>query len=183
MGSYGRNGDFLQTPIPQHRLGRGKTGNDPIQHFAPVNLGTAEDPLDGRRTITVAAADSSPLVGKSGVIIHEEPWQAFWGHDRAVTDPDDIDFVPAGKQAQVCHGTEVRIWLKNTTEQVFGSRTYAAKTMVASIDSLAIDDELTPGAGNTTAGFWKKTTTPGDGWLRVTGVHPDQGLVEAQMLF
>ena len=44
-------------------------------------------------------------------------------------------------------------------------------------------DMLTPGAGNDTDGYWKKTDTAGDAWLIVTKVDTNRGEIEALLNF
>ena len=80
-------------------------------------------------------------------------------------------------------GPEWRVGFRNTTTHSFlNLRNYTGLVMV-NMTSLVLGDYLTPGAGDDTNGYWKRTTTAANGWLRVTGIDSTNGLVEAQMLF
>jgi hypothetical protein len=188
MTSLGRNFDFRQSPLPQHRLGRFRNGATAIAQGAPVTMVAASvtDPADLRLPIQVAAAAAPPVIGISGIVVYEAPWDAFHGYDSSLTLASDIDLVPALKPCQVVHGTEVRVKLTNTVERSFeGQRTYAGRVMVApaNLSTLIVGDLLTPGVGNGTAGYWAETATLALAWLRVTSVQATAGFVEAQMLF
>lgn len=188
MTTLGRNIDFRQGPLPQHRLGRFRTGATAIAQGAPVTMvaSSATDPADLRLPVQIAAAAAAPIIGLSGIIVYEAPWDAFHGYDPQLTRPSDIDVVPALKPAQVVHGTEVRVKLQNTVSRTFeGMRTYPGRLMVApaGLSGLIVGDLLTPGVGSDSAGYWAETATLALAWLRITSVQATAGFVEAQMLF
>lgn len=186
MSSLGRNFSFLQSPLPEHRLGRYKTGATVIPQGAPVVATGAMDTADKRRTVALAAADADVATvtgGLGGILVWDEAWTNFHGYDPVLTTASDIDTVPTYTPAQVVHGTEVRVQFRNTADRSFlGLRDYDGRTII-NLTSMVLGDLLTPGAGNDTDGYWKRTTTAGDGWLRVTAIDTTNGLVEAQMLF
>lgn len=188
MTTLGRNFDFRQSPLPQHRLGRFRNGATSIAQGAPVQTVAAAvtDPGDLRLPVQVAGAASAPRLGLSGIIVYEAPWDAFNGVDPQLTRPSDIDVVPPLKPAQVVHGTEVRVKLVNTIARTFeGMRTYPGRLMVApaGLAGLIVGDLLTPGVGNDTDGYWAETADLTLAWLRITSVQATAGFVEAQMLF
>lgn len=191
MSSLGRFFEFRQSPIPQHRLGRFKTGADPIVQGAPVTAtATSRDSVDLREVIALAGEGTAFVPGLSGLLVWEAPWDWAWGHDPVTYRPSDVDTAPAHTPVQVVHGTEVRIALHNiaASDGTDGFMAYAGRNMVKPADlavPLVVGDKLTPGAGNgTTGGFWKKTTnTDATAWLTVTGVDLTIGEVEAQLRF
>lgn len=192
MGTYGRNGDFRQSPLPQHRLGRFTTGDDPIPQFAPV-IGTGDADANGRRAIELAAEDADrPLPGQGGIALYEQADAQYRGQDPTITRPSDMVDCPANTPTQVCHGTEVRIALFNTEEDDFrgmrpGALAYPARVMVdgasGATPTVDVDDLLGVGAGNDTDGYWKVVTDPDTAWAVVVEVDSEIGLVVAQMLF
>lgn len=188
MTTLGRNFDFRQSPLPQHRLGRFRTGATAIAQGAPVIRvpGAATDPADLRLPVQIAGAASAPYLGLSGIIVYEAPWTAFFGVDPALATASDIDVVPPLKPAQVVHGTEVRVKLQNTVARTFeGQRAYPGRLMVApaGLATIAVGDLLTPGVGTDVGGYWAKTVDGTVAWLRVTSVNATAGFVEAQMTF
>lgn len=191
MSSLGRFFDLRQSPQPQHRLGRFKTGADPIVIGAPVTAtATTRDTADLREVTALATEGSDYVPGLSGILVWEAPWDWYHGHDRDTYRPSDVDTAPAYTPVQVVHGTEVRVVLYNiaATDGTDGFMAYAGRNMVKPADlavPLVVGDKLTPGAGNgTTGGFWKKTTdTDATAWLTVTGVDLTIGEVEAQLRF
>lgn len=185
MSNLGRNFTFRQSPRPEDRLGRFvNTSGAAIPIGAPVVASGATDAL-GRRPVVIASAASAPEPAASGVIVYEEPWNAYAGYDSVLTRPSDLDSAPNGKAVQVVQGSYVRVSLTNTTASVFHGRAYAGRTMVAGLTdatpSIAIDDLLTPGAGTDSGGYWAKTADPTKAWLRVTAVNGAS--LDAQMLF
>jgi len=188
MTTLGRNFTFRQSPLPQHRLGRFRTGATTIAQGAPVIRvpGASTDPADLRLPVQIAGAGSAPYLGLSGIIVYEAPWDAFFGADPLLTRPSDVDVVPPLKPAQVVHGTETRVKLTNTVARTFeGQRTYPGRLMVApaGLAGIGVGDLLTPGVGNDTDGYWAKTADGAVAWLRITSVNATGGFVEAQMLF
>lgn len=188
MGTYGRNFDFLQVPLAGERLGRYITGSTALPHGAPVVAGTTLD-AERRRTLSLADNTTVPAIAKTGIVISEQAWTAYHGSDPFLTRPSDIDKAPAYTAAQLVHGTSTRVRLVNTPAVNFqGQRTYAARTMVAALGGLAVDDLLIPtNSPSDSNGYWRKKASPGDdatpGWLRVTAIDADNGICEAQFLF
>ena len=181
--SLGRNFSFRIPPLPDHRLGRFKTGASAIVQGAPVKSNSV-DATDKRNVMALATGAQDPVKGLSGIVVWEEPWFPFDGQDRGLFRPgSDLDTVPAHTPAQVVHGDEVKVLFENTSDDTFVTTDYDGRVMVAGVGSLAVGDLLTPGTGNDTDGYWAKTTTASQGWLRVTYVDSTNGLVEAQMLF
>jgi len=194
MGTYGRNFDFRQSPIPQHRLGRFVNGATAVPQGAPVVASGAEDD-NGRRAFALAADGASrPAPGQGGVAVYEVPDNTGLGlvANPLITRASDHIDVPADVSAQVCHGTEVRLAFWNTEEDDFdgmrtGANVYAARVMVAGASgatpTVAVDDFLVPGVGNDTDGYWKVGGTADTAWAIVTQVDTEIGTVTAQMLF
>lgn len=189
MGTLGRNFDFRQPPIPQHRLGRYKTGEDAIPNGAPVLVDTAAGEDSNRRlTFELATgAQARPLPGQGGICVWEAPDANFAGSDPVLTRPSDVVDAPAETAAQLVHGTEVRVVFNNTEAHTFRNmRDYAARVMVAGLGAtptVAVGDFLTPGTGNDAAGYWAETADAANAWLVVTSVNASTGEVEAQLLF
>lgn len=190
MGTYGRNFDFRQSPLPQHRLGRLVNGDEAVPQGAPVIAGTDQDD-NGRREFTLAPAGTDrPVPGAGGIALYEQPDANYRGQDATLTRPSDMTDVPAGVPAQMCHGTETRLLLVNTDEDDFrGMRdpAYPARKMVAGVGgatpTVDIGDYLGPGDGNDTDGYWKVVASATDAWAYVTGVDHEAGFCEAQLLF
>lgn len=188
MTTLGRFFDIRQSPIPQHRLGRFKTGASTIVQGAPVtSTATARETLDGRLPVALAAEASAPVPSLSGILVWEAPWDGMWGHDPVITRPSDIDTAPAHTPVQVVHGTEVRFVLYNieATDGTDGFMAYDGRNMTkpADMSVLQVGNLLTAGPGGNSTGLWKKTTDPTLAWARVTGVDLTIGEIEAQLLF
>lgn len=189
MGTLGRNFEFRQPPLPQHRLGRVKTGSTAIPIGAPVLLdfSSGED-ANGRLTMQLATgAQDRPLPGSGGICVWEAPDANFPGQDPVLTRPSDVIDAPKNTPAQVVYGTEVKVVFTNTTDETFRNmRDYKGRIMVAgagATPTVAVGDYLTPGTGNDSDGYWAETADAAKAWLRVTSVDAETGEVEAQMLF
>lgn len=193
MSNYGRQGSFLQTPLPHDRLGRYIVGDDPILMFAPaiVPSGAVVD-VNGRLPLELATGAQAPRKTRSGIVIWESPWGADRlggpGLDPVLTRASDVDTAPANTAAQFISGTQVRLRLNNRAEFSFdGQRTYAARTMVAGLGGATPTVEegelLTPGVGTDADGYWAVTATAANAWLVVTAVNNDTGELDAQFLF
>lgn len=193
MGTYGRNFDFRQSPLPQHRLGRFIAG-ETVPQGAPV-VAEGDEDANGRRAFVLAAEGvGRPLPGQGGIALFEQPDNnGLIGNqgNPLITRSSDFGDVPVGQPAQVCHGTEVRLAFWNTEEDDFrGMRTadpYVGRIMVAGASgatpTVDVDDLLVPGAGDGTDGYWKVGGTADTAWAVVTNVDPESGHVTAQMLF
>ena len=191
MGTYGRNFDFRQSPLPQHRLGRFKTGDDPIPNGAPV-IADGDVDANGRRTFILAPAGTArPNPGQGGICLYEQADANYRGFDPAITRPSDMTDAPANTPAQMCHGTEVRLAFWNTESDDFrGMRSgspYPARMMVAGASgatpTVEVDELIGPGVGTDGDGYWQVVTDEADAWAVVTEVDAEIGLVVAQMLF
>lgn len=193
MGTYGRNADFRQSPLPQHRLGRFIAG-ETVPQLAPV-VASGDEDANGRRAFVLAAEGASrPSVGTGGVALWEVPDNnGLLGNtgNPLITRSSDFGDVPEGQPAQVCHGTEVRLAYWNTDEDDFrGMRTadaYPARVMVAGASgatpTVDVDEFLVPGPGTDDGGYWKVGGSATTAWAVVTNVDPETGHVTAQMLF
>ena len=191
MGTYGRNFDFRQSPLPQHRLGRFVTGDSAIPNGAPV-IADGDTDANGRRAFILAPSGTArPLPGQGGICLYEQPDAVYRGFDPGITRPSDMIDAPANTPAQMCHGTEVRLALWNTSEDDFrGMRAaspYPARVMVAGASgatpTVEVDELIGPGVGTDADGYWQVVATEADAWAVVTEVDAEIGLVVAQMLF
>lgn len=187
MGSYGRNIEFRVTPEEYMRRGRiilGQGSDVPIG--VPLLVGTTPDPLwTGALPATLATGAQAPSPGMSGLGIYE--WVDFNGLDEQLFSSSDRDKIPNGKQFQLISGKGVKVVFKNTTAHSFmGTRNYAGRTMVAGMGAtptVLVGDYLTPGTGSDAAGYWARTATATQGWLRVTNVDATRQEVEAEFVF
>lgn len=186
MSDYGRNFEILQNPLPQNRLGRYTTGDDPILIGAPVKVDDVPD-SNRRLPLALCTGATAPKKTRHGILVWESVYEGFIGHDPVTTRPSDIDTAPANMAVQLVSGTEFRGAFKNTETELFlQTASYTGRTMVAGIGAtLALEegDFLTPGVGNDTDGYWAKTVVAADAWLVVTEVLNDVGVVQWQMLF
>lgn len=190
MGSYGRFGDFLQSPRPEDRLGRFVSGDDIIiPMFAPVRV-IAGSHVDGngQLPLELAAGAQAPKKGFSGIAIFENPTPDIAGLDMTLSRSDDLDYVPIGAACQLVSAPYVRLRLINAgVVNFYGQRTYAARKMVAGLGgatpAIVEGDLLTPGVGDDTSGYWAKTSDASLAWLRVTGVYNASTELDAQFLF
>jgi hypothetical protein len=190
MSSYGRNFEFRVPPDGDDRSGRYAldSGSDDLPIGAPVVVTGDFDDL-GRATVELAAEGAgTPLPGVGGILVFEYAPAAFAGDDPLLTTYSDKGTVVAGSAVQVVSGPQVKVVLRNTgTQNYLHLRTYEAFNLVASAivgaTPAVVGDLLTPGAGNGTAGFWKKTTDATKAWLVVSKVDTARGEVEARLNF
>lgn len=181
MTTYGRFASFRASPTPQQRDGHCKTGNAVIVQMAPVVI-NGQSAVDGRNTMVAAAEAAAPKAG-SGVLIYELPYGWDIGRDGPMTTASDIDTCPANTPAQrVQLHSNIKILVQNLSSADLdydGMRTYAGRNMFkpADLASLAVGDLVTPGAGNDTDGYWKKTTDPALAWGEVAEVDVDAKIV------
>lgn len=188
MSIYGRFGTFRQSPTPQHRLGRMKTGNAALEQLVPVVGAGPMSAGDARIVVGRPAANAAPIIGLSGILVHEEAWTAKHGQDPETFSSSDYDTVPANTQAQVVHGTEVKLLVQNLSAddlEFDGMRSYTGRNMFnpTDLETLAIGNMVTVGAGNPTDGFWKKTATAAEAWGTVVEVDAEYGLAVFQLRF
>lgn len=190
--SYGRNFEFRVPPKGGNRSGRGyldeTVSTTPIG--APVVLTDAGDEnVLGLAAYTLATtAQAAPKPGEGGVAVYEYGPAAFAGEDPWLTTHSDMDTIPAGAAIQVVNGTDVKIVLRNTSDETFlQTRAYTGRVMVAGIGiatpTLAVGDYLTPGTGDDDNGYWAETGTAANAWLVITKVDNDRGEVEARLTF
>jgi len=185
----GRNFTPRQLPIPENRLGRWVTGDDPIVIGAPVKAsGTVN--AEGRHVAVLATgAQNKPEPGMGGILWWEGHIEGYWGVDPVLTRDADITTVPANRPVQVWRGQETRALYTNTVDRTIGNglRTYEGRIMVAGLSiatpTIAVGNLLTPGVGNDTDGYWAETSTDAQGWLVVTNVDSDLDFVEVQLRF
>jgi hypothetical protein len=186
-----RNFHFRQPPRPQERLGNFKLGATPLANGSPVTAVAGTVGTDGRLVLSQAAAASAPVAGLTGVLNQELPWDGYSGYDTALTVAADLHLARALEQAQVCHGASTKVLVQNTEETVFEEgmdgvgTTYDAINMFlpADIATLAVGDMVTPGAGNTTDGYWKKTADATKSWGNVVYVDAEYSVVVFQLNF
>ena len=188
MSSYGRNFDFRVTPKGGQRQARYyNAGATAIPIGAPVVLSGGNDGL-GRQGLQLATgAQDKPLPGKGGIVVYEH--LNVNGLDPVQNTYSDVDTAPAAKACQLISGEDVKVVLKNTTEDTFLFRSDypATRKMVAgigqAIPTVAAGDMLTPGTGSDSAGYWAETSSAAEAWLIVTSVNNDTGEVEARLNF
>jgi len=191
MSNYGRNFEFRIPPESEDRQGRYYLDSaTAVQIGAPVKVDLTVSGINTLGLTPVVLATGSqakPLPGQGGILVYEYGPAAFAGNDPYLTTYSDKDTAPAGAAVQVVKGPDAKVVLRNTAAQTFlHSTTYGAKVMVAGLGAtltLAVGDMLTPGTGNTTAGFWAETGTAANAWLVVTAVDNVRGEVEAKLNF
>jgi hypothetical protein len=186
--SYGRNFYFLVTPRSGERAGRYYNDEGAALPIGVPVVSTGNDDGLGRKGLELAgAAAAKPLPGLGGIVVYEYI-QKNIGVDPVMVTYSDFDTAPIGAAVQLVSGTTVKIGLKNTTADTFLTRTNypTPRVMVAGMGAtptLAVDDMLTTGTGNDTAGYWAKTTDPDKAWLIVTALNATTGVVEARLNF
>ncbi len=188
MSNYGRNFEFLQSPLPQHRLGRyvTKATGAVIPLGAPVRVPTgAVANAEGRLPLELCTGATEPEVGRHGILIHEYAFLAERGRDPVQTVVSDYDTAPLNAPSQLCYGDECKVRLINTVARSFqGQRAYTGRVVIGGLGAtptVAVGNWLTPGVGDDTSGYWAVTATKAQAWFYVTLV--DSTFVEAQMLF
>lgn len=190
MGTYGRFGDFLQSPRPEDRLGRFVNGSGvAIPMFAPVKVipGSHIDG-NGQRPLELATGAQAPVKAECGIAIYENPTPDIAGLDPVLSRGDDLDYVPINAACQLVSGSYVRLRLINAGDyDLYGQRTYPGRLMVAGLvnpgGTITEGDMLTPGVGTDADGYWAETATAAEAWLRVTGVYPESSEVDVQFVF
>lgn len=190
MGSYGRFGDFLQSPRPEDRLGRYVNGSGvTIPMFVPVKVPNgAHVDGNGQMALALATGAQAPVKARAGIAIFENPTPDIPGLDPVLSRADDLDYVPIGAACQLVSGDYVRLRLVNAgAYDLYGQRTYPGRVMVAGLGgatpAITEGDLLTPGVGSDSAGYWAKTVTAAEAWLRVTAVYNDSSELDAQFCF
>lgn len=190
MSSYGRNFEFRVPPKSSNRSGRHYlVDTTALPIGAPVVVDTAESENSlGLLPVTKAtSAQDAPKPGEGGIAVYEYGPAAFAGDDPWLTTYSDKDVVPAGAAVQVVNGVDVKVVLRNTSDETFlNTRSYTGRTMVAGLGStltLEVGDYLTPGTGDDTDGYWAETATASEAWLVITKVDNTRGEVEARLTF
>lgn len=193
MSTLGRFAEFQVSPQPEDRLGGFKTGATAIAQLAPVRRPTAtttKDPIDGLIAVELAAANSGPKLGETGLCVYEQLPELYniQRNVAPITQISDLVDAPPRRAIQVVHGTYVEVVFRNLSadDLLFeGIGEYEGRNMVNPTDlqTLAIGNLLTPGAGNSDDGFWKKTSDAAEAWLRVIDVDASVGMVAATVLF
>lgn len=190
MSTYGRNFEFRVAPKSVNRSGRYYlAGTDDVAIGAPVIVDdpATENDLGLIPVVLATGATNKPIPGQGGILVYEYGPAAFAGDDPWLTTYSDKDVAPAGSAVQVVNGDYVKVVLRNTEDQTFLEvRDYDGKTYVAGLGAtltLDVGDMLTPGTGNSTAGYWTETSNAAEAWLVVTKVDNDRGEVEARLNF
>ena len=133
------------------------------------------------------SAQDAPKPGEGGIAVYEYGPAAYAGDDPFLTTYSDKDTVPAGAAVQVVNGPDVKVVLRNTSDETFlNTRDYTGRVMVGGLGAtltLAVGDYLTPGTGDDTDGYWEETSTASEAWLVITKVDNDRGEVEARLTF
>lgn len=185
-----RNFEFRASPQGHQRGARFVlAGGADIPNGAPVTVDTAIA-VDGRGLLTVklaTGAQNKPANGMGGIIVYEggpDEWGSLGRQDSW----SDLDTAPVGATVQVVSGDDVKVAFTNTAAGNFYVRANypKARVMVAgagATPTVAVGDFLTPGTGNDSAGYWVETANAAEGWLVVTGIDVNSGLVEAQFCF
>lgn len=185
-----RNGHFLKSPRGGERGGHfALGGTTTLTSFVPVIVNGDVNDLGLREVELAPEGTAKPAPGAGGILVYENIGSA--GFDMDVYTYSDIDAVSPGDAVQVVtgNGGGVKVSLQTTAPStgLLGRADYPkARVMVAgalgATATVAVGDYLLPGKGNDVDGYWKVTSTAADGWLFVTAVDPDSGVVEAEVL-
>lgn len=182
-----RNFEFRVSPRHGQRGVGVLGGSTTLTSGVPVVYNNDNDGL-GRNEFVLATGDQAiPKPGLGGILVFEA--LDYQGVDAVLNTYSDVDSVVPGKAIQVVTGKEVEVALINTTDTTFLNRTSYpdARIMVAGVSiatpTVAVGNYLTPGVGDGTSGYWAETSTAANGWLVVTAVDSDTGVVEARLNF
>lgn len=184
------NFEFRVPPKSGERAGRFyvPTTGTQIPIGAPVGLTGAASNASHLSPVTLVTGSTAPLSGKHGILVYEyKNDEAYAGLDVYLTTPSDLLDAPLGATVQMVSGPDVKVVFRNTSDSTFlGARNYTGRTFVAGLGAtptLAVGDMLTPGTGNSTAGFWAETGTAANAWLVITSIDTARGEVEARFNF
>lgn len=190
MSSYGRNFEFRVSPHSRERGARYYLADaTDVVIGAPVKVDTTKtaNDLDLLPLTLATGAQAKPNPGQGGILLYEYGPAAFAGNDPYLTTFSDKGTAPAGAAVQLIRGPDVKVVLRNTQDTTFlHTRTYTGVTIVAGLGAtptLIVGDMLTPGTGNSTAGYWAETATLANAWLIVTKVDNTRGEVECKLNF
>lgn len=190
MSSYGRNFEFRVPPRTAERGSRFYlAGGVDVVIGAPVkvNTGGTINDLDQLPVVLATGAQAKPVTGMGGILVYEWGPAAYAGDDPYLTTYSDKGVAPAGAAVQVVRGFDTKVVLRNTEDMTFlNTRDYDGVTFVAGLGAtptLQVGDMLTPGTGNSTAGYWAETATAANAWLIITKVDNTRGEVEAKLNF
>jgi hypothetical protein len=124
--------------------------------------------------LTLGAAGEEAVSGWSGILVQEEVWdRSIYGVN--TLDSFNLDEVLNNRLAAIWSGAGVKVWMRNTAEQVRADgRTIPAATRWVTT-GVALGDYL---GWNGTA--WAKTTTAAEQFMRVTLVSGEY--VEAVLI-
>lgn len=145
----------------------------------PYRIGTAvvEDASNpGRLTRPADSAEPTP---NSGIVLFEHIQKQ--GVDPFLSTPYDDPFrdVPLDQYAQRVHGNGVKVWFRNTEDRTLYDGSVLDGDELVDLTDVAVNDYLTPAADGT----WKKAAGAATGWMQVTHIDVDAGLVEAVLTF
>jgi hypothetical protein len=178
--SYTRNFGFRDlTAIirdGRNKVPTGLSGADASGYL--IGTAVAVDPANAGQLKRPGAAVAPTAL--SGIVVYEHI--QFQGVDPFLTTQYDAPFIfaPQGRFAQMVHGPGVKVWFKNTSAlPLYDGRNQAGATLVASVGSISVGDNLTPAADGT----WAKATDAATAWMTVESVNATTGLVEARLTF
>lgn len=201
MTFNGRNFQPRQTPFPEQRQSRFFAEASDICIGAPVVWDPTGGPDgdgrdgDGRTVMVLADGAQAPQPGLCGVAYAELEY--IWARNQysVLTSEVDVAMIPAGIAFQVWSGTNVKLWYKNTAAEsvgpvgVYMENTYAARAMIApaalgATPTITKGSLLTPASSPSDSnGYWQKTSTASEAWLRVVEVDLDNDEVEVVLAF
>jgi hypothetical protein len=188
VGTYGRNFDFLVTPLPMQRRGRFQLVNGadiPIGVPVKVAAAAVADAQFSALPASLATTATTPVQGRMGIALYE--WIDLNQLDPQYSTYSDRDTVPDERLFQLISGSGIKVKFRNTTDRTFlQTRAYDGRVMVAGVGAtptVAVGDYLTPGVGNDSSGYWAETADATKAWLIVTSVNATTSEVEAEMLF
>lgn len=186
-----RNFVFRKSPDAKERGGRyALAGSTVLTSGVPVVATTGTDEVDRQLVVLATGEQAKPKVGLGGIAVFENI--DFIGTPLGQTTFSDVDQIVPGDAVQVVTGTAgtVKVAFTNIASGgTFINRPNYPKgrIMVAGVSqatpTIAVGDYLTPGIGNDTDGYWQETSNAANGWLVVTKVDSELGLVEAEVNF
>ncbi len=178
MSDYGLNFGFLRSDESSRSAAEGRR-KTPVG--SSLALGTMVE-LDANTGFLKASAVNAKVVtGYSGLLLQELDFdRSIYESEAHNIDSFQKGVAKANRLAVITSGKGTKVWFKNTAQVTRADgRVIAAKTMVTSIGTLAVGDEL---AWNGTV--WAKTTgtTLTNAVMKVTAIDSAKGLVECVLL-